>query len=69
MHLAYQPEQFKTGPPMFCHSIYGVGQNKPDLRGIKDINNIQDFTIKDDAATKTGIDSPLFFNTGKMATN
>ena len=54
---------------MFCHSIYGVGQNKPDLRGIKDINNIQDFTIKDDAATKTGIDSPLFFNTGKMATN
>ena len=25
MHLAYQPDQFKHGPPIYCHSVYGVG--------------------------------------------
>lgn len=70
MHLAYQPDQFKNGPPAFSHSVYGVGQNRPDIRGLVNFNNnAGDFKLSEEEALRTGLGSPLFFNTGKMTTN
>lgn len=37
MHRAYAPHQFKRSAPMFCHSVYGVGLQKPEQLGIKDL--------------------------------
>jgi hypothetical protein len=70
MHLAYQPEQFKTGAVIFSHSVYGVGKQKPDIKGLVDLNStLPDFAISADAAGKAGLDGPRFFNTGRMRSN
>jgi hypothetical protein len=44
--------------------VYGVGQNKPDIRGLKDLNNLADFELRANTATRSGQGSPLLFNTG-----
>ena len=66
MHRAYQPEAFR-GAPQNSHSVYGVGQKKPSIEGLKDLNNEEgDFSLNE-ATIQTP--QPLFFNTGKLATN
>jgi hypothetical protein len=37
---AYEPEQFLNGLPDSCHSVYGVGQQKPSIKGLKDLNSV-----------------------------
>ena len=37
MHKAYAPHQFKKSAPMYCHSVYGVGLQKPKSVGIRDL--------------------------------
>ena len=68
MHKAYQPESFKRGAtPFSAHSVYGVGQQKPSVNGLKDIkSNLENFdldqkTIDDNQA--------LFLNTGRLKEN
>ena len=68
MQKVYQPVQLSKPQP-FNHSIYGVGQLKPKLVGIKDMNRGQ----KEDnfLPSEMTICSPdaLFFNTGKLGPN
>ena len=66
MHRAYAPEPLLQMPPM-AHSVYGVGQQKPDIRGLVDLRSSKDnFAIDEDAVDTK---SQLFFNTGKMRPN
>ena len=39
MHKAYDPEPFVNGLPLYYHSVYGVGQQKPAISGLKDLNS------------------------------
>jgi len=38
MHKVFKPHQFAKAP-MYHHSVYGVGQQKPKLIGIKDLRS------------------------------
>ena len=40
MHMASQPEPTLTMPQM-KHSVYGVGAQKPDVRGLIDLRSSQ----------------------------
>lgn len=42
MHRAYEPDQLMSGLPLYCHSVYGVGQQKPSISGLRDLNNNND---------------------------
>jgi len=53
-------------PPM-SHSVYGVGAQKPDGRGLVDLKSTREGFAIDENATDTK--SQLFFNTGKMRAN
>ena len=66
MHKAFKPTQFGK-PPIYYHSVYGVGQQKPKLIGIKDLNREND----NFQPSEMSVCSPdaLFFNTGKLAAN
>ena len=47
MHRAYQPEAYR-GAPQNSHSVYGVGQKKPSIEGLKDLNNEEgDFSLNE----------------------
>ena len=37
MHKAFSPYQFKKSAPMYCHSVHGVGLQKPNHIGIRDL--------------------------------
>jgi len=67
MHKAFAPHQFKRSAPQFCHSVYGVGLQKPANTGIKDLNQ----PGPDFAPNPETFDKPqaLFLNTGKMQAN
>lgn len=41
MHWAYAPEPLMQMPPM-AHSVYGVGAQKPDIRGLVDLRSTKD---------------------------
>ena len=53
--------------PAMAHSVYGVGQQKPDIRGLVDLRSSQDNFAVDENASD--FKSQLFFNTGKMRSN
>ena len=67
MHKAYAPHQFKRSAPMYCHSVYGVGLNKPKQVGIRDLQQ----PSPDFSPNQLTYDKPnaLFLNTGKMSSN
>ena len=66
MHWAYAPEPLMQMPQM-AHSVYGIGQQKPDIRGLIDLrSDLDDFAIDENA---TDTKKQLFFNTGKMKAN
>jgi hypothetical protein len=67
MHKAYAPYQFKRSAPMYCHSVYGVGQQRPKQIGIKDLCQPGPDFQPNEATYATP--NALFFNTGKIATN
>ena len=50
---------------MFCHSVYGVGLNKPKQVGIRDMMQT-DFNPNELTYDKP---NAVFVNTGKMSTN
>jgi Poly(ADP-ribose) polymerase catalytic domain len=66
MQRVYQPSQLSK-PTIYHHSVYGVGQLKPKLIGIKDINRPDSNFLPSEMT----VCSPeaLFFNTGKLGTN
>ena len=53
-------------PPM-AHSVYGVGAQKPDIRGLIDLRSTKENFAIDEEINDTK--SQLFFNTGKMRPN
>ena len=67
MHKAFAPHQFKRSAPMYCHSVYGVGQQKPKMHGMKDICQ----PGPDFAPNELTYDKPnaCFLNTGVIAEN
>ena len=67
MHKAYAPHQFKRSAPMYCHSVYGVGLNKPKQIAIKDVCQ----AAPDYLPNQLTFDKPnaLFLNTGKLSAN
>ena len=66
MHWAFQPEPLLQMPPM-AHSVYGVGLQKPDAKGLIDLrSSLSNFAVDENA---TNTKSQLFFNTGKMRAN
>lgn len=65
MHRAYEPDPLVNGLPIYYHSVYGVGQQKPSISGLKDINSPE---FKVDQATIT-TPAPLFFQTGALKAN
>ena len=50
-----------------AHSVYGVGAQKPDIRGLVDLRSTKENYEIDNDASDTK--SQLFFNTGKMRSN
>lgn len=66
MHWAYAPEPLMQMPPM-AHSVYGVGNQKPDIRGLIDLRSAKENFQIDESASDTK--KQLFFNTGKMRPN
>ena len=66
MHVAHQPEPLMQMPPM-AHSVYGVGSQKPDVRGMVDLNSKTEGFAIDENTSDTK--SRLIFNTGKMRAN
>ena len=66
MHKVYKPKGFARAPD-FCHSVYGVGEQRPRLTGLKDFSQEDNgFTLGEEAI---GSVSSVLFNTGKMADN
>lgn len=66
MHWAYAPDPLMKMPPM-AHSVYGIGAQKPDIRGLIDLRSTKaNFQVDENA---TDMKSQLFFNTGKMRPN
>ena len=53
--------------PPSAHSVYGVGAQRPDIRGLVDLRSTKDNFAIDESATDTK--RQLFFNTGKMRAN
>ena len=52
-----------------CHSVYGLGQLKPKLIGIKDVNRgLKEGNFIPNEMTICSPDA-LFFNTGKLGPN
>jgi len=49
------------------HSVYGVGAQKPDVRGLIDLRSSMPNFALDENAQDTK--SQLFFHTGKMRAN
>ena len=73
MHKVLKPTQF-TKAPLYSHSVYGVGQLKPKLYGIKDVNRglrNQDGDEGNFTPDEMTVCSPnaLFFHTGKLGPN
>jgi hypothetical protein len=73
MHKAHKPTQL-TRPPLYSHSVYGLGQFKPKLVGLKDVN--RGLRGEEDGShsflpSEMTVCSPeaLFFNTGKLGAN
>ena len=62
MHRAYEPDLFVNGPPIYYHSVYGVGELKPSISGLKDLNSPE---FKVDQSTVC-TPQPLFFQTGVL---
>ena len=52
MHWAYQPEPLMQMPPQ-AHSVYGVGAQRPDIRGLVDLRSTKDNFAIDESATDT----------------
>ena len=50
-----------------AHSVYGVGAQKPDIRGLIDLRSTKENFAIDEEVNDTK--SQLFFNTGKMRPN
>ena len=68
MQKAYQPIQL-TKPQAYHHSVYGVGQLKPKLIGIKDVyRGLIEGNFLPSEMTVCSSDA-LFFNTGKLGPN
>lgn len=66
MFKVFKPQQFSK-PPNYHHSVYGVGQVKPKLIGVKDLKSKHEEFLPDELT----ICSPnaLFLNTGKLGPN
>ena len=64
MHKAFAPQQFKKAP-QYCHSVYGVGQQKPKSTGIRDLCQ------PDFKPSPSTYDKPTaqFLNTGAISEN
>lgn len=68
MHKVFKPQQL-TKPPLGEHSVYAVGQNKPKLIGIKDVNRgLREGNFLPSEMTVCSSEA-LFFNTGKLGQN
>jgi hypothetical protein len=68
LHKLHKPTQL-TKPPLGFHSVYGVGQYKPKLIGIKDVNRgLREGNFLPNEMTVCSPDA-LFFNTGKLEPN
>lgn len=67
MYKCFKAQNFKK-PPLYYHSVYGVGGVKPKLSGIKDLKSKdqENFTPEEETA---GTPSALFFNTGRLSGN
>ena len=65
MHKAYEPDQMNNGLPIYCHSVYGVGQQKPSISGLKDMSKPD---LKVDIMN-TSSPECVFFNTGVLKKN
>ena len=67
MHKAFAPYQFNKSAPMYCHSVYGVGQYKPKQTGIRDLCQAG----PDFLPNQLTYDKPnaLFLNTGKLSSS
>jgi hypothetical protein len=73
MHHMHKPGQLSHAPT-YCHSVYGLGQLKPKLIGIKDVNRGLKNLDGDDGnflPSEMTVCSPeaLFFHTGKLDRN
>ena len=66
MHFSHSPEPLIQMPPN-AHSVYGIGSQKPDIRGLIDLRSELDNFVIDNNVTDTK--KQLFFNTGKMKPN
>lgn len=67
MHKAYAPYQFKRSAPMYCHSVAGVGQQRPKLAGIRDLMQPGPHFIPNELTYDTP--NACFLNTGKLQNN
>jgi len=68
MHKTYQPETFRRGAtPHYAHSVYGVGQQKPTISGLKDVMSAQVGFALDPETANTS--KALFINTGRIKSN
>ena len=68
MHKAFQPESFTRGAtPLFAHSVYGVGQFKPSISGLKDIKSTEENFALDQKTINNN--QALFVNTGRLKEN
>ena len=68
MYKTVKPGQV-TKPLQNCHSVYGLGQLKPKLVGIKDVNRgLKEGNFTPNEMTICSPDA-LFFNTGKLSSN
>lgn len=67
MHKAFAPHPFKKSAPIYCHSVHGVGQQKPNHVGIRDLRQ----PGPNFYPSELTYDKPnaLFLNTGKIERN
>ncbi len=65
MHRAFEPDQFANGLPIYCHSVYGVGQQKPAISGLVDVTK-SDMKLDLQNINST---SSIYFNTGELKSN
>jgi len=63
-HVVHKPKQF-IAPPTYCHSVLAVGEKKPKVSGLADLNTSDK---KLDMAT-AGSSKSLLFNTGELTEN
>lgn len=67
-YKVFKPLQQLTKPPLYHHSVYGVGTHKPKLIGIKDLHSPDALTFAPSELTVCS-EQALFLNTGKLGPN